>query len=123
MTQNAEREATPPLSLKPTHRTPHRQPELEIEFRFRLPLPEIPEFHRLEAERLAREAYVMTLLRHHDISAGRAAALLGIDRWQLSDLMDRYGICPFPEQTREELEREVAATKLALAKSTLAKSE
>jgi len=50
----------------------------------------------------------MELLRHHDISAGRAAKLLGIDRWQLSYLMDVYDISPFPDHTREELEREVA---------------
>jgi len=50
----------------------------------------------------------MELLLRHDISAGRAAKLLGIDRWQRSDLMDVYDISPFPDQTREELEREVA---------------
>ncbi|GAB4301287.1 MAG: hypothetical protein Fur0025_41430 [Oscillatoriaceae cyanobacterium] len=94
----------------------NRHPELEIDFRSPHPLPEIPELHRLEAEHLAREVYVMTLLRHHDISAGRAAVLLGIDRWQLSDLMDRYGICPFAEQTVAELEREVDRLKLSLAK-------
>ena len=32
----------------------------------------------------------MTLLRHGDISAGRAAELLEIERWQLDDLMDSY---------------------------------
>lgn len=91
-----------------------QQPELEV--KFTVVIPEIPEAHRLEAERKAREAYVMTLLRHGDISAGRAAKLLGIDRWQLSDLMDVYDISPFPTQTREELEHEVAQAKRTLEK-------
>lgn len=91
-------------------------PELEIDFKFKVPIREIPEIHRQEAERLAREAYVMTLLRHGDISAGRAAALLGIDRWQLSDLMDAYYISPFAPLTREELEREVAEAARDLEK-------
>ncbi|MBO1350411.1 MAG: UPF0175 family protein [Hormoscilla sp. GUM202] len=79
-----------------------------IEVKFTIAVREIPEAKRLAAERKAKEAYVMELLRQHDISAGRAAKLLGIDRWQLSDLMDVYDISPFPDQTREELEREVA---------------
>ena len=91
-----------------------QQPELEV--KFTVVIPEIPEAHRLEAESKAREAYVMTLLRHGDISAGRAARLLGLDRWQLSDLMDVYDISPFPTQTREELEHEVAQAKRTLEK-------
>ncbi len=88
----------------------------ETEVKFTVVIPDIPEAHRLEAESKAREAYVMTLLRHGDISAGRAAKLLGIDRWQLSDLMDMYDISPFPTQTREELEHEVAQAKRTLEK-------
>lgn len=80
-------------------------------------LPEIPGIHREEAENKAKEAYVMTLLRHHDISAGRAAELLGINRWELSDLMDDYDISPFAELTAEELEREVAETMMMLEAS------
>ncbi|NER39181.1 MAG: UPF0175 family protein [Oscillatoria sp. SIO1A7] len=61
------------------------------------------------AERKAKEAFVMELLRPGEISAGRAAEILSIDRWQLSDLMSEYGICPFDETvSREDLEREVA---------------
>ncbi|WP_236721438.1 UPF0175 family protein [Trichormus sp. NMC-1] len=52
----------------------------------------------------------MTLLRHGDISAGRAAELLEIERWQLSELMDIYQISPFPTQTKEELQEEVTQT-------------
>jgi len=93
-----------------------QRPELEIEFKFKLPIPELPEQHRLEAEKKARSAYVMTLLRHADISAGRAAELLGIDRAAVSDLMRAYGISPFPTLTREELEREVTQAIQSLEK-------
>ena len=92
-----------------------QQPETEI--KFTVTIPEIPEAHRLEAEQKAREAFVMSLLRQGDISAGRAARLLGIDRWQLSDLMDVYRISPFDDtMTREELEREVAQAARTLKK-------
>lgn len=58
----------------------------------------------------------MTLLRHGDISAGRAAKLLGVDRGQLSNLMNIYDISPFPSLTREELEREVQQAEIMLEK-------
>ncbi|MFB2893659.1 UPF0175 family protein [Aerosakkonemataceae cyanobacterium BLCC-F50] len=89
---------------------------METEVKFNLEISQIPEAVRLEAEKKAKEAYVMTLLRHADISAGKAAKLLGIDRWQLSDLMSKYDISPFPDQTREELEREVEQAKRILEK-------
>ena len=85
------------------------------EIKFTLTLPEVPEIHRLEAEKQAKEAYVMTLLRHGDISAGRAAELLEIEQWQLSDLMDIYQISPFPSQTKEELQQEVTQTLAILS--------
>ena len=80
----------------------------EIEVKFTIAIPEIDEAQRLEAERKAREAFIMELLRQGNISAGRAAELLSIDRWQLSELMGLYQISPFAPQTPEELEREVA---------------
>lgn len=76
----------------------------EIEVKFTIAIPEIDEAQRLEAERKAREALIMELLRQGNISAGRAAELLGIDRWQLSDLMGLYRISPFAPQTSEELD-------------------
>jgi hypothetical protein len=57
---------------------------------------------------------VMELLRAGAISAGRAAKRLGCDRWELSELMNQYGISPFPEQTLEELQQEVAQAKQLL---------
>ena len=50
-----------------------------------------------------------------EISAGRAAELLGVDRWQLGELMSAHGVSPFDEtMTREELEQEVTETVEAL---------
>lgn len=84
-------------------------PELMLEVRFAVPVNGVPDDHRHEAERKAQEAFILTLLRQGDVSAGRAAELLGVDRWQLGDLMSAYGISPFDESmTREELEGEVA---------------
>jgi hypothetical protein len=48
----------------------------EIEVKFTIAIPEIDEAQRLEAERKAREAFIMELLRQGNISAGRAAELL-----------------------------------------------
>src|SRR5712692_7492440 len=77
------------------------------EVRFSVPVGELREVQRVEAEQKAREAFVLSLLRQGQISAGRAAEVLGIDRWRLGDLMSAYGISPFDEtMTREVLERE-----------------
>ncbi len=79
------------------------------EVRFRVDVGGVPDAHRVDAERKAEEAFVLALLRHGDVSAGRAAELLGVDRWQLGDLMSLHGISPFDESvTREELKREAA---------------
>lgn len=83
--------------------------DTEIQFKFTIPISESLLAHRITAERKAREAFVLELLRQGDISAGRAARLLSLDRWQLSELMFAHHISPFDEtMTREELEREVA---------------
>jgi predicted HTH domain antitoxin len=54
----------------------------------------------------AREALVLDLLRRSAISQGRAAALLGLTRWDVLDLMARYEIESGPE-TAEELRAEL----------------
>jgi len=80
----------------------------EVEVRFTLPLDGILLEHKVEAERKAREAYVLELLRQGDISAGRAARLLNISRWDLSELMYAAGISPFDDSlTAETLDAEV----------------
>ena len=81
--------------------------EVEVQFTFTLPIDESFLQHKTDAERKAKEAFVLELLRHGDISAGRAAKLLNISRWNLSDLMSAAGISPFPELTDEELDAEV----------------
>jgi hypothetical protein len=48
----------------------------QIEVKFTIALAEIPQEHRLAAERKAHEAFVMELLRQGDISAGKTARLL-----------------------------------------------
>ena len=81
--------------------------EVEVQFTFTLPIDESFLQHKTDAERKAKEAFVLELLRHGDISAGRAAALLNISRWDLSDLMSTTGISPFAELSAEELATEV----------------
>lgn len=88
-----------------------------LEVRFRVGISEVPEPHRMEAERRAEEAFVLSLLRQGDISAGRAAGLLGIDRWQLDDLMAAHAISPFDDSlTAEEIAQEAEATRKLLAR-------
>jgi hypothetical protein len=80
-----------------------------IEVRFDVPVDHVPETHRSQAEREAETAFVLSLLRQGDISAGRAAEVLCLNRKQLSDLMAAHGISPFGDHlTCEQLEREVA---------------
>jgi predicted HTH domain antitoxin len=81
--------------------------EVEVQFTFTLPIDESLLQHKTDAERKAKEAFVLELLRHGDISAGRAAKLLGITRWDISYLMSEAGISPFAEVTAEELTTEV----------------
>jgi predicted HTH domain antitoxin len=82
--------------------------EAMMEVKFSLPLLGVSEAHKAEAERKAREAFVMELLRQGEISAGRTAELLGVDRWTLSVLMSAYGISPFDETMNlEDLKQEV----------------
>ena len=50
----------------------------QTEVKFTLPIGDIPDSIRLEAESQAKEAYVMTLLRHADISAAHP----GISRYE-----------------------------------------
>lgn len=80
----------------------------ELEVRFTLPIDEVLLQHRIDAEYKAREAFVLELLRQGDISAGRAARLLNISRWDLSELMYEVGISPFDDNpTVETLDAEV----------------
>ncbi len=53
----------------------------------------------------AKEAFTMELLREHEISQGKAAELLGINRHTLFDLMTKYQV-PVIDMTPEELRQE-----------------
>lgn len=81
---------------------------------FTLQLSNIPDAIHQEARSNAKEAYVMTLLRHGMISSGRAARLLGIPRVEIFDRMGDYGISVFAPQTQTELAQEVAETQAML---------
>ena len=64
--------------------------------------------NKVDAERKAREVFVLEFLRQGDISAGRAARLLNISRWDLLELMYEAGISPFDDSlTAEALDAEV----------------
>ena len=54
----------------------------------------------------ARAALVIELLREGAVSQGQAARLLGVSRWELLDLMARYGVPSGPEAA-EEMRREI----------------
>lgn len=93
--------------------------EVKVQFTFTLPIDERFLRHKTNAERKAKEAFVLELLRHGDISAGRAAKLLDISRWDLSDLMSAAGISPFAELNAEDLNAEVeTALKVLNSKDT-----
>jgi predicted HTH domain antitoxin len=63
----------------------------------------------------AKQALVLDLLREARISQGRAAALLGLTRWDILDLMVQYEIPSGPE-TAEELREEVETLRRLLQK-------
>ncbi len=60
-----------------------------------------------EVPRRVREALVMELLRLDRIGESEAIGILGLDRWKLLDLMDRYSV-PAVRLTADELDRELA---------------
>lgn len=68
---------------------------------------ELPEKSSKDKEALkkGKEAMVLELLRKGEISQGKAAELLEIDRWTLSDLMSKYDI-PMANFPPEELRRQ-----------------
>jgi predicted HTH domain antitoxin len=52
-----------------------------------------------ELQRVAREAFYVRLYEQGKISSGRAGAILGIGRSDFLDLLSRYGVSYFDEQT------------------------
>lgn len=62
----------------------------------------------------ARQALVLDMLREGGISQGQAARLLGITRWDILDLMARYGVPSGPE-TPEEMQEEIDYVRGSIA--------
>lgn len=90
----------------------------QVEIKFTLALAGISTEHKMEAELRAKQAYVMTLLKQGAITKHRAATLLGITRLDLIELMGKYEISTFSEQTRSQIEQEVAYTREMLNQQT-----
>ncbi|MGH2352125.1 MAG: UPF0175 family protein [Chloroflexota bacterium] len=61
-----------------------------------------------ESAAAARQAVVLELLRHGRISQGRAAAVLGLSRYALLDLMAEHDV-PSGALTGDEYEQDLAA--------------
>lgn len=59
-------------------------------------------FSPAKASAKVRELLVMELLRRAQLSQGKAAELLGLDRWELMDLMAAYQV-PATQLTTSEL--------------------
>ena len=79
-----------------------------LKMQFHLPIENISKKHQTAETKKAKAAFVLELLRQGAISAGRAAQLLNISRWELSDLMAEAGISPFDDSlTSEDLAAEV----------------
>ncbi len=68
---------------------------LQIDF----PADLLSEISLEELQRLAHEALYVRLYEQGKISSGRAGAMLGISRSDFLDLLGRYGVSYFDEQT------------------------
>ncbi len=90
-----------------------------LKMQFHLPIENISKKHQTAARKKAKAAFVLELLRQGDISAGKAAELLNVSRWKLSELMADAGISAFDEsQTAETLQAEVDNALKDFEKST-----
>ena len=78
----------------------------QLQVRIELPDAAVKHLRDEEIEAKVKEAFFMELLREHQISQGKTAELLGIDRHRLFDLMSKYRI-PVIDLTPEELEAEL----------------
>ena len=77
-------------------------------FRLELELPDelLSTLRKQDLAVKAKEALLMALLREHQISQGKAAHLLGMNRDDLFSLMAKYQI-PFIDLTEAELGEEL----------------
>ena len=87
---------------------------------FTIPVHSVNNTIREEAETKAKEAYVMTLLKHGEISSGKASELLKISSLDVIDLMSKYEISLFDDSmTLEEFQQEINQTKIKLQGNNL----
>jgi predicted HTH domain antitoxin len=77
-----------------------------VDVTFELPDEVAPNLRDEDLAVKAKEALTMELLREHEISQGKAAELLAIDRHKLFDLMTKYRV-PVIDMTPEELTEEL----------------
>lgn len=67
---------------------------------------ELAGFSSKQASAKVREFIVMELLRRRQLSQGKAAKLLGLDRWTFMDVMGAYEV-PATQLTPKELDEEL----------------
>ena len=77
-----------------------------VDVKFELPDEVTPNLRDEDFAVKAKEALTMELLREHEISQGKAAELLDVDRHELFDLMTKYRV-PVIDMTPEELAEEL----------------
>ena len=77
-----------------------------IQIELVLPDEVLADLHMGAMETMAREAFVMALLREHRISQGSAAAILGVNLHGLFDLMSRCHV-PLIDLSTAELKQEL----------------
>ena len=68
---------------------------IEIEY----PAEILADMTKEQLQRLAREAFYVRLYQEGKISSGRAATLLGMTRSDFLDVLGRYNVSYFDEQT------------------------
>jgi predicted HTH domain antitoxin len=94
--------------------------DLMTKIEFTLPIDTITDTIKQEAENKAKEAYIMTLLKHGELSSGKAGQLLGISRLDVIDLMSKYQISLFDDSmSLEEFQAEVNQARMKLQANNL----
>jgi predicted HTH domain antitoxin len=87
---------------------------------FTIPIHSVTDTIRKEAENKAKEAYVMTLLKHGEISSGKASQLLGVSRLDMIELMSKYDISLFDDSmSLEEFQSEINQARMGLKANNL----
>jgi hypothetical protein len=100
--------------MKPMHQSPSKEVNTVAEKHFEVRLPEevLTGFGWQESEvpRRVREALVMELIRLDRIPEAQAAEFLGLNRWELLEVMGRYRVPAIrmsPEELKQELTMEI----------------